>query len=238
MDDAVGAQDDVDLTRSMLPNVRELGPNILIAGVLPFAVYPLIRHHLSSDAAALAIVMGFPVAEIAYTRRRRGRFEPIGIIALVGIALGLIGALVSGGDATLLKLRESVITGAFGLFCLGSLPARRPLMWYLGREFATGGDAAKREAFDQVWDMPGSPRRFRIVTAVWGVGLAGEAVVRTILALSLSTGVFLIASFAFNALVLGGLFTFTFLFSRGAERRTRAEMERLGLAVPDMTALG
>ncbi|MHB8464218.1 MAG: VC0807 family protein [Acidimicrobiales bacterium] len=236
-DDTPAAVVDGELTRSMLPDIRAMGPNIVIAGILPFVVYAVIRSHLPSDAVALAAVMIFPVLEVTYERRRKGRFEPIGIIVLVGITLGLIGAVISGGNATLLKLRESVITGAFGVICLLSLPARRPMMWFLGREFATAGDQAKREAFDQIWDMPGSPRRFRLVTAVWGFGLLGEAVGRTILALSLSTGVFLVTSFALNALVLAGLFTFTAIFSRAAERRTRSEMERLGLVPPDMTAL-
>lgn len=229
---------DVDLTRSMIPNLRHLGPNILVAGVLPFVVYAILRPHVSSDATGLAIVMVFPLAEIGYERRRHGRFEPIGIISLIGISLGLIGALATGGDATLLKIRESVITGAFGFVCLASLGARRPMMWFLGREFATGGDASKREAFEQVWDMPGTPKRFRIVTLVWGVGLIAEAVGRTIMALTFSTGIFLITSFAFNGAVLAGLFAFTITFSRGAERRTRAEMDRLGIAVPDISALG
>jgi hypothetical protein len=224
-----------DLAGSMVPNIRDLGPNILVAGVLPFVVYALIRPHLSSDATGLAIVMVFPVLEIGYERRRRGRFEPIGIIALIGIALGLIGALLSGGDAMLLKIRESAITGAFGLVCLVSLTWRRPMMWFLGREFATGGDPDKRAAFEQVWDFPGSPVRFRVVTLVWGVGLVAEAVGRTALALLLSTGIFLITSFIFNGVVLVGLFAFTIRYSRAGQERTRAEMERLGMT-PDLGA--
>ena len=42
------------------------------------------------------------------------------------------------GNATLLKVRESMVTGAFGVICLVSLPMSRPAMFYLGRAFATG----------------------------------------------------------------------------------------------------
>jgi hypothetical protein len=34
--------------------------------------------------------------------------------ALVGIAIGLIGAVAFHGDATLLKVRDSLVTGVFG----------------------------------------------------------------------------------------------------------------------------
>ena len=221
---------DGQMTRSMMPNIRQLGPNIVVAGILPFVAYSIIRPHLESDAAGLAIVMVFPVLEVAWERRRSGRFEPIGIIAMVGIALGLVGALVTGGNATLLKIRESAITGLFGVICLVSLASARPMMWYLGREFATGGDKDKRTEFDQIWEFPGARQRFRIVTVVWGLGLIGEAIGRTIMALSLSTGVFLILSFVFNGVVLASLFAFTIVFSRRGEAATRAEMERLGIA--------
>jgi hypothetical protein len=225
---------DGELTRAMVPNVRDLGPNIVVAGIFPFIGYLLLRPHVGSDATALAAVMIFPILEIGFERRRRGRFEPIGIIALVGIALGIISAIATGGDALLLKIRESAITGLFGVACLGSLVTKRPLMWYLGREFATGGAPDKREAFDQIWETPGAPHRFRVVTAVWGFGLLGEAVGRTTLALTLSTSVFLIVSFVFNGAVLVGLFAFTIGYSRSAERKTRTEMERLGM---DTTAI-
>ena len=64
--------------------------------------------------------MVFPVAEIAFERLRHGRFEPIGMIALVGIAVGLVGAVAMHGSATLLKVRESLLTGLFGAVCLGA----------------------------------------------------------------------------------------------------------------------
>jgi hypothetical protein len=46
----------------------------------------------------------------------------------------------------LLKIRESLVTGLFGIACLislSSLSMRRPLMFYLGRSFATSGDPEK-----------------------------------------------------------------------------------------------
>src|SRR5258708_18704303 len=117
-----------DLTRSMVPSVRHLAPQALIAGVLPIIAYSLLRPHVSSDTVALAAVMVFPLAELAYERSRRGRFEPVGIIALIGIAIGLFGAIALHGSDLLLKVRDSALTGVFGVVCLVTLGLRRPPM--------------------------------------------------------------------------------------------------------------
>jgi hypothetical protein len=218
----IGPVNEPDWTSAMVPNFRRLAPNILVAGVLPIVAYAVLRPHVSSDAVALATVMVFPVGEILFERLRFGRFEPIGIISLIGITTGLVGALVTHGDAFLLKLRDSILTGMFGAVCLASLPARRPAMFFLGKAFATGGDPVKGAEFDEMWGLPGVARQFRIVTAVWGVGLVAEAVARTIMALSLSTQVFLVVSQVVAGCVIGGLLWFTAVFSRASERRLAA----------------
>jgi hypothetical protein len=209
----------------MVPSLRRLLPNLIVAGVLPVIGYALLRPHVSSDAIGLAIVLVFPVAEIVVERLRHGRLEPVGMIALVGISLGLIGAVVFNGDATLLKVRESIITGVFGVICLASLLASRPMMFYLGRTFATGGDPQRVAEFNEVWDLPTVPRRFRVVTAVWGVGLVGEAVFRTVLALSIPTQTFLVISQIVNWTVLGGLLWFSVASTRSGERQVVALLE-------------
>src|SRR5437763_16128172 len=77
----------------MVPSFRVLAPRLFVAGLLPLAGYMLLRPHVGSDAVALAAVSIFPLIYSAVERRRHGRFEPIGIIALVGLGLGLLGAL-------------------------------------------------------------------------------------------------------------------------------------------------
>src|SRR5438045_4957245 len=96
---------------AMVPSFRRLTPQIVLAGVLPVVGYNLLRPHVGSDATALAAVMVFPVADIALERRRHGQLEPIGIISLIGIVVGLVGAVALHGNATLLKVRESLLTG-------------------------------------------------------------------------------------------------------------------------------
>ena len=212
-----------EMTRQMVPSLRLLAPQLVVAGVLPVVAYALLRPHVASDATALAAVMVFPVAEIVFERVRHGRFEPIGIIALMGIAVGLVGALVFHGDATLLKVRDSLFTGVFGLVCLASLGARGPAMYYLGRSFATGDDPAMVREFDTIWELPGVPRRFLFVTGVWGVTLVAEAVTRTALALTLPTQTFLVISPILNWGVIGALLWFSTWYTRRSERRVVAE---------------
>jgi hypothetical protein len=211
------------MARAMVPSLRRLGPQLLIAGVLPVVGYSLLRPHVSSDATALAAVMIFPVIDIAIERRRHGQIEPIGIISLIGIVVGLVGAVALHGNATLLKVRESLLTGLFGLVCLGSLAAARPVMYYLGRAFATGGDPIKVAEFNSMWHQPGAPRRFRIVTAVWGFGLLGEAVLRTVLALTISTQRFLEIAPIVGWVTIGALLWYSTASIRAGERSAEAD---------------
>ena len=213
-----------ELARSMVPSLRRLAPQVLIAGVLPIVAYGLLRPHVSSDAVALAAVMIFPLGELAYERIRQGHLEPIGIISLVGIAIGLIGAVALHGNDLLLKIRDSALTGVFGIVCLVTLARRRPAMYYLGRSFSTGNDPVKVAEFDEIWELPDVPRRFRLVTAVWGVALVAEAVLRVSLALLLSTQVFLIVAHVLGWSVLGGLLWFTIAYSRNGEREVTAAL--------------
>jgi hypothetical protein len=87
-----------DVARTMMPGLRSVVPQILIAGVLPVVGYALLRPHVPSDAVALAAVAVFPVTEVLAERLWRGRHEPIGIISLIGIGGGLVGALALNGD--------------------------------------------------------------------------------------------------------------------------------------------
>jgi hypothetical protein len=221
MDEEAGATDveaQATLARGMVPNVRRLVPQLVVAGILPVIGYSLLRPHVGSDATALAAVMVFPLADIAVERRRHGGFEPIGLISLVGIVVGLVGALALNGNATMLKLRESMLTGVFGLVCLGSLLASRPAMFYLGRAFATAGDPAKSAEFDLLWARPGASRRFRTVTAVWGVALLAETAFRTVLALTISTERFLAIAPIVGWVVIGALLWYSTHATRAGER--------------------
>jgi len=220
----------------MVPGWRTLLPQIAVSGILPVVAYALLRPHVPSDASGLMIVSVFPVAQIAWDRLHHGRRDPISIIILVAILLGVVLGLTLNGSTLLLKIRQSAFTGLFGLACLGSMVFRRPLMFLLAREFASGGDPEKREAFSARWYLPTMPRRFRIVTLVWAVGLMAETSAQTLMALGLSTQTFLVLNQVVSGVFLGSLIAYSVVATRRGERYADALLERLGGAVPAVPA--
>ncbi len=173
------------------PSLRAMGPGAIGGAVVPLAVYYLVRPHVNGDAPALMIAGAPAAAWVAFEWLRRRRIDPIGCIVLFGFVAGIIASLLLGGSAFVLKVRDSAFTAMFGLICLSSLWARRPLMFFIGRALSAGDDPAKTAAYDELWEMPTAPRTFRLITAAWGAGLIAEAGARVLLAVSLPTGPFL-----------------------------------------------
>ncbi|MGH3744075.1 MAG: VC0807 family protein [Mycobacteriales bacterium] len=216
----------------MVPGWRTLLPQIVVSGILPVIAYALLRPHVPSDAIGLMIVSVFPVAQIAWDRFHHGRRDPISIIILIAIALGVVLGLTLNGNTLLLKIRQSAFTGLFGLACLVSLLFPRPLMFLLGREFASGGDKDKRAAFSARWHLPTMPRRFRTVTLVWAVGLMAETTAQTVMALALSTQTFLVLNQIVSGAFLGSLLVYSIVATRRGERYAEDLLEELGGALP------
>jgi hypothetical protein len=57
-----------------------------------------------------------------------------------------------------------------------------------------------------------------VITAVWGVGLIGDAGLILVLASTLTTGVFLATSPSASTVLLSGLFAFSVWYIRAAQR--------------------
>jgi hypothetical protein len=152
----------------------------------------------------------------------------LGLIILATIAAGAILALLSGNSRIYL-VKESFLTGAFGLFLLGSLFAKRPFMFYSGRKFATDGSPAGRAAWDSYW--PKSPtfrRSSRIMTVVWGVAFLIEAGLRVVSAYTLSTSTVVALSAVVPLVIVGLLMMWTFAYARRTAPISRAEVMAAG----------
>lgn len=202
------------------PSIRVFAPSVIGGALVPLAVYYLVRHRVGGDAPALAIA-GVPAAlwvVIHWVRRRT--VDPIGLLTLLGFALGLTLSFAMGGDAFVLKVRDSAVTATFGAVCLASLVfLPRPVMFFLGRAMSAGDDPVRRRLYDQIWELPAARVTFRIITAVWGVGLIAEASVRVTLARVLPTGQFLAVSPVVTGVFVGGMFAFTMWYSRWSRTR-------------------
>jgi hypothetical protein len=65
----------------------------------------------------------------------------------------------------------ALVTGAIGVMFLGSLFLEKPIIFYLNRAMMARNTEAGATDFEAMWQRPGVPPTFRLLTAVWGTGL-------------------------------------------------------------------
>jgi hypothetical protein len=215
MEEAMSTTDGIDRnaaapSRSAFARVR--GP-LLFNAVAPFATYEILTSRGVSELVALAVGALFPLAAIAVGAARTRRLDPFAAVTLAAIAVGLIGALVFASPRVLL-VKDSVITATIGLVFLGSLAARRPLIFVLARQIAE--NTVARAALEQRWTLAQTRRRFRIITLVWGIALVGEAAIRVTLSFLVSPGVLLLLSPLLAVAVFGSIGLWTLRLRRAA----------------------
>lgn len=152
----------------------------------PLAAYNLLRAAGLTAVTALALSGVFPALRVAADAARHRRLEVVGVLVLGGIVAGAVAGLASH-SVRLLLVEGSVPTAVFGLACLGSLWAPRPLMFSLAVQF-TGPDSAKGREMTGLWRFAPYRRIFRIITAVWGAGFLVEAALRVVIVYHTSLG--------------------------------------------------
>jgi hypothetical protein len=208
------------------PSIRNLLPSILFGAVVPLSVYYLVRHHVHSDADAL-IIAGIPAALWVFVQFIRDRrIDPVGLVVLFGFAVGVLTSTLLGGNAYVLKVRDSAFTAIFGIACLVSVfTSRRPVIFYVGRMLSAGNDPEKVAAYDQLYELPTGAHTFRVLTIVWGIGLLIEASSRLVLAAFISTGLFLAISPCITGVCLGSMFLFTLRYSARARSNGESMLE-------------
>jgi hypothetical protein len=216
------------------PSLRAMAPSTVFGALVPLGVYYAVRPHVGGDAAALAIAGAFPAAWVLFEWVRKRNLDAIGSITLFGFLAGIVVSYVLGGNAFVLKVRDSAFTALFGLTCLLSLTWRRPLMFHLGKALSAGDDGPRRAAYDQLYDLPTAARSFAVITIAWGVGLVLEAALRVVLALVLPTGEFVAISPVIGGVFFAGLFIFTVRYSRWARARGEALLAETGVVYPSV----
>ncbi|HEY4814141.1 MAG TPA: VC0807 family protein [Chthoniobacterales bacterium] len=157
----------------------------------PFLVYQLAAGRMSETGALMlssAPPILWSIGQLIWSRK----FDTLSLLVIAGIALSLVATLL-GGSPRLLLVRESLITGIFGLIFLGSLLCPKPLMFYIVKTVVTK-QGMSEEAFASRWSIPGFRFTFYLMTVVWGAGLLVEATLKIILAFTMPTGLFLVVS--------------------------------------------
>lgn len=213
------------------PSLRGILPSLVISGACPLITYQLLMAYVPamSKVTALAIGAIFPAVHGVAGIARRRYLDFIGLMVLIGIALTIVATFV-GGDPKLLLMRESFVTGSLGLVALSSFLWRRPLLFYIGRQFSAGDDRERLAQFNALWERPGARHTFRIMTAVWAIGWLGEFALRVAMVETLTIPqVLAISPFVFNTINIG-LIAWTFAFVRRRRRRAQEAATRGGAA--------
>lgn len=187
----------------------------------PLAAYALLRSAGLSAVPALLLSGVFPVVGVAIGVIRHRRLDVIGALVLAGIVVGSVLGLVSH-SAKLLLVEGSVPTAVFGVVCLGSLWAQRPLMFRFALEFS-GPDTAKGREMTGLWQYEPFRRIFRVITAVWGVGFLIEAALRIVIIYNTSTGTALVSS-KVTPFLWGGILS-AWTLAYGAWQRKKGERQ-------------
>jgi hypothetical protein len=193
-----------------------------IAG--PYVAYSLLRSAGQSAVSALVLSGILPAVGVIAGAIRHRRVDTVGIVVLAGIVVGTVLGLLSG-DPRLVLIEGSVPTAVFGLVCLASLRAQRPLIYRFALEFI-GPDTPKGRDFESLWRHQGFRHVFRLYTAVWGVVYLAEAAARVIIVETTSTSTALAVSKVMPYVVAGALVAWMVAYGRRAKR----EGQRLAAA--------
>jgi hypothetical protein len=173
--------------------------SLVLNFVVPLVAYRVFRPHVATSAEALALSAAIPVVFTLGTLAWRRRLDPLGLISVVGFAVGIVVAWVSGGNPLALELQDPAVTGIIGLACLFSVVVRRPLHLVLVRYLGRSNPRFARLAAD-----PATKRTSLIVTAMIGAIFLAHATVVTVMALTLPTATFLTLSRPVGLAVFAG----------------------------------
>ncbi|GHI04246.1 hypothetical protein AQI88_35695 [Streptomyces cellostaticus] len=192
---------------------------IVLNVAAPIFTYNALRDQGWSEFAALLASGAWPVLDSAVHLAWRRRLDEFAIVTLVFLVITAVVSLVGPHSARALLVKDSAVTGLFGLLCLASLLAPRPLMFYFGRKFATDGTTASTSWWNGLWQFEGFRTTTRTMTTVWGVAYCIEAVVRVALASALSIDTMVTLSPILIYGVLGSLILWTTMYGKRARRR-------------------
>ncbi|WP_066061733.1 VC0807 family protein [Neobacillus soli] len=191
--------------------------SLVINGAIPVVVYNLLMDYYSSFVSLLIATL-IPLADNLFHIVKYRKADAFGLFMLTGFVLSLL-AFVLGGNERLILLRESMVTGLLGLIFIGSLFFAKPLIYHFAIRFSASDASEKKGQFEKNWEVPYFRIVLRIMTAIWGIALLGEAVVKVILVYELSISAFLAISQLIFYSVIGAAILFTVAYRRYAKTR-------------------
>jgi hypothetical protein len=180
------------ISRQQLGNPVSRTVSLLVIGMVPVLSYFLIRPHVASDVAALAIAWFIPFLWTLVSSLWQRRLNVLGMLGVVayGIALGI--SISTGAGSLPLKLHHAVVAGLVGLVFLGSAAIGRPILLIVARRVA--GKSHQQVSISRRIEGPGVRKSMTRLTQYIGVVALVDALLQAALALSLPTSSFLVAT--------------------------------------------
>jgi hypothetical protein len=186
---------------------------VVIDIVLPLLAVVLLVHNGVATLTAYATASVFPAIWVIVSWWKHRHVDFIGIGVLAGLTTALLTATLTG-DPRFGLMRAAPAFAMFGLTCLVSLTTKRPLMFFVARAFATGGDAERVAVWNERLTDPRFYQAMRFLTAVWGVGTLAHAALSLAAAFLLPGSVALIVEPTLAIAVLAALLAWTRAFQR------------------------
>jgi hypothetical protein len=193
---------------------------LLVNFVLPYVIYTYAEARLGVVGALLASSAPPILWSLGEFARHR-RLDALSVLVVAGIALSLL-AMIGGGGAQFLQLREKLVTGVIGLAFLGSAAIGKPLVYELARAGMRRKSEGEAEQFAAMQVHAGFRRTMTVMTLVWGLGLVADAALSGVLVFTLSVRANLIVNPLLGYGTMAALGLWTFLYGRRARRRGEA----------------
>lgn len=168
----------------MSPRLRGLLA-LVVDIALPIGLYYVLRTTGIGDHAALLVSSLIPGLSLVSDLLRRRRPDGLSLFMTV-MMLGSAAVSLLIQDTRFLLAKDGWITAVAGLWFLGTVRGDRPLALIFSRLLLEGRIGPHRESWDLLWErLPAFRRIWRVVTAIYGVGLLLDAAVRVVMAYTL-----------------------------------------------------
>lgn len=151
---------------------------------LAIVLFEVAKHQFGAGdfAGYLVASIGPIVGGLAGLARTR-KIDGVAVIILVNLLISAGVTLIGSRDPRILLLKDSAVTGLFGLAILITSLAifPKPLMFFFGMKFGTDGTKEGTRQWYGLWDRyPHFRRGQRFLNNLWGIGFMVEAAVKAI----------------------------------------------------------
>jgi len=161
-----------------------------------------------------------PTLWSVYELARFRKLDALSLIVLAGILLSL-SAVLFGGSARLMMVRENLFTVPIGLAFLISAVTSRPLIYDLAAAVIARESSERLAFFETVRQRPQVMHGLRVMTAVWGFGLVAQGVLLGWMAWTWPIERYLLLTPIIGYGILGALAAWTYIHRQSLARVAR-----------------